>query len=118
RSSGWIAVGEDGSEAVADLADFLGHSIALNAEVKVPIEVPVGFQVGSHQRFAGILAVEQFGKKLGHLFAVHGTVEIGRDRAHVDALAAIVGSALLQRLQEYGNALLRVRAPSLAQHTP
>ena len=39
-------------------------------------------------------------------------------RRHVDPLAAVVGAAFLQRLQEDGDAILRIGSPVLAEHSP
>jgi hypothetical protein len=87
----------------------------LDAEIQVPVEIEIALQIGSHQRLAGVAVVQELVEELHDLVAVHGTVEVGRQGCHVDALSPVMRPALLQSLKENGDALFRSRLPALAQ---
>jgi hypothetical protein len=71
-----------------------------------------------HQRFSRELRVEQPVKKGDHLVTVHRSVQVGRNRGHVNPLAKVVVAAVLQTLEKYGHTLLRRGLPVLIDQPP
>ena len=113
-----IAIGQHGVEVVADLPHARRDRVAFDAEMQVPVHVEIAVEIGPHQRTPGIAARPGACRRTRDLLAIHRLVEIGRDGGHVDALAPVVRPALLQPLQEDGDAVFRRGLPGLAQHAP
>jgi hypothetical protein len=114
----WVAEGENGVEALSDCADLRRNCITLHPEVQVPVNIPVVIEIVPHERFSGELRVEQRVKKGDHLVTVHRSVQVGRNRGHVNPLAKVVVAAVLQTLEKYGHTLLRRRLPVLIDQPP
>src|SRR5271157_2494522 len=113
-----VAIGEHGVEALADRADLRGNSVALYAEMQVPIDVPVVVEIVPHEGLPGMLGIEKLVKERDHLGLVLRTIEVGGDAGEIDAFAQIVVAPILKPLEKDGDALRRGWLPVVVEHSP
>ena len=113
-----VAIGEHGVEAFADLPDFGGDRLALDAEMEVPVDVEVIVEVMPHERLSGELRVEKLVEEGHDLLLILRSIQVRRHRGEIDPLAEIVFAAVLQPLQEDGDALLGSGTPLLIDQSP
>ena len=62
-------------------------------------------EIVAHEGLVGVLRIEQLVEKLDHLGLVLGIVKVGRDPGEINALAQVVGAAVLKPLEENGHAV-------------
>ena len=67
--------------------------------MQVPEQIGIAVEIAPHQRLACIIFAEKLIEESSHLTRIHG-IKVGRDRGNIDALAAVVGSALVEPLNE------------------
>ena len=77
---GDIAIRKHRVEGLADLAHTRRHGVAFHAEMQVPIEIEIAFQIRPHQGLSGVAVVEQLVEELHHLVALHRAIEVRRHR--------------------------------------
>jgi hypothetical protein len=95
-----------------------GDRVALHAQVQIPVEVEIVVEVVPHERLAGKPRVHELVEESDDLVAVHWPVKVRGDRRHVDPFAEVVVAALLEPLQEHGDAFFGSGRPAFVDQPP